>query len=71
MIVCVCKAVSDKRIQAEIDNGAVSLRQIVQALGVGTCCGSCVPHVQQALAAANSAGCRTMSGTRQLLTDNA
>ena len=55
MIVCVCKAVSEKHLQAAIDKGAVSLGQIVQELGVGTCCGSCVPFVEEKLAACRSA----------------
>jgi bacterioferritin-associated ferredoxin len=66
MIVCVCKAVSDKHIQAAIDNGAVSLGQIVQELGVGTCCGSCVPHVEETLAACNAGRRRTLKGASQL-----
>ncbi len=63
MIVCVCKAVSEKHLQAAIDNGAVSLGQIVQELGVGTCCGSCVPFVEEKLAAHGAAHRRTLKGT--------
>jgi bacterioferritin-associated ferredoxin len=51
MIVCVCKAVSDRHIRAAVKDGATSLRDISRELGVGTCCGKCVPEAQAALAA--------------------
>ena len=50
MIVCVCKAVSDKRIRAAAAAGEVlSLRELTRELGVGTCCGKCVPHAREVL----------------------
>ncbi len=69
MIVCVCKAVSEKHIQAAVDSGAVSFGQIVRELGVGTCCGACVPYAKEALATATAGGrCRAV-GTAQLSAD--
>ncbi|MGQ0697241.1 MAG: bacterioferritin-associated ferredoxin [Panacagrimonas sp.] len=49
MIVCICKAVSDKRIRRLVGEGAISLRDVSRELGVGTCCGKCVPHAREVL----------------------
>ena len=55
MIVCICKAVSDRRIRGAVSEGAVSLRDISRELGVGTCCGKCVPQAREVLAEALAA----------------
>lgn len=52
MIVCICKAVSDKRIRRAASEGVVSLRELSRALGVGTCCGKCVPQAREVLSQA-------------------
>jgi bacterioferritin-associated ferredoxin len=50
MFVCVCKAVSDKRIHAAVAEGrAVTLRDLTRELSVGTCCGKCVPLAREVL----------------------
>jgi bacterioferritin-associated ferredoxin len=51
MIVCVCKAVSDRHIKAAVKGGAACMRDITRELGVGTCCGKCVPAAKVALSA--------------------
>jgi bacterioferritin-associated ferredoxin len=51
MIVCVCKAVSDRHIRSAVKGGASSLRDITRELGVGTCCGKCLPEAKAALSA--------------------
>jgi bacterioferritin-associated ferredoxin len=52
MIVCVCKAVSDRQIRSAVVNGsACCMRDIARDLGVGTCCGKCVPEAKAAIAA--------------------
>jgi bacterioferritin-associated ferredoxin len=51
MIVCVCKAVSDRQIRHAVKGGANSLRDLTRELGVGTCCGKCLPEAKSALAA--------------------
>ena len=51
MIVCVCKAVSDRQIRVAVKGGATSLRDLTRDLGVGTCCGKCVPEARAALSA--------------------
>lgn len=50
MIVCVCKAVSDRQIRSAVKDGATSLRDLTRDLGVGTCCGKCLPEAKSALA---------------------
>ena len=56
MIICVCKAVSDRHIKSAVKNGATSLRDLTRDLGVGTCCGKCVPDARAALSASLDAG---------------
>lgn len=51
MIVCVCQAVSDREIRSAVKGGASSLRDLTRELGVGTCCGKCLPEAKLALAA--------------------
>jgi bacterioferritin-associated ferredoxin len=51
MIVCVCKAVSDRHIRTAVKGGAASLRDLTRELGVGTCCGKCLPEAKAALSA--------------------
>jgi bacterioferritin-associated ferredoxin len=51
MIVCVCKAVSDRHIRTAVKDGATSLRDLTRDLGVGTCCGKCLPEAKSALLA--------------------
>ncbi len=52
MIVCICKAVSDRHIRAAARHGASSVRDLTRELGLGTCCGKCVPEAKATLAAA-------------------
>jgi bacterioferritin-associated ferredoxin len=49
MIVCVCKAVSDRHIKAAVEEGATCMRDLTRDLGVGTCCGKCIPEARTAL----------------------
>jgi bacterioferritin-associated ferredoxin len=52
MIICVCKAVSDRHIRSAVKNGAASVRDLTRELGLGSCCGKCVPEARATLAAA-------------------
>lgn len=55
MYICVCKGVSERRIRRAVDDGAVvSLRDLSRELGVGTCCGKCVPAARELLSEANA-----------------
>ena len=49
MIICICKAVSDRHIRSAVKGGAESLRDLTRELGVGTCCGKCLPEAKVAL----------------------
>jgi bacterioferritin-associated ferredoxin len=51
MIICVCKAVSDRHIKAAVKDGATCMRDLTRDLGVGTCCGKCIPEARSALSA--------------------
>jgi bacterioferritin-associated ferredoxin len=51
MIICVCKAVSDRHIRTAVNDGATCLRDLSRELGVGTCCGKCVPEARATLSA--------------------
>ena len=52
MIVCICKAVSDRKIRGLVAEGASSLRDLSRELGLGTCCGKCVPQAREVLSEA-------------------
>ena len=49
MIVCVCNNVSDRKIQKAVEDGATSMRELREQLGVGTCCGKCHSCAKQVL----------------------
>jgi bacterioferritin-associated ferredoxin len=51
MIVCICKAVSDRHIRSAVKGGATNLRDLTRGLGVGTCCGKCLPEAKATLSA--------------------
>ena len=51
MIICVCKAVSDRHIRSAVKGGASSLRDLTRQLGLGTCCGKCLPEARATLSA--------------------
>jgi len=55
MIICVCKAVSERHIRLAVKNGASSVRDLTRELGVGTCCGKCVPEAKATLSASLAA----------------
>jgi len=51
MIICVCKAVSERQIKAAVKEGATCMRDLTRNLGVGTCCGKCIPEARSTLSA--------------------
>jgi assimilatory nitrate reductase catalytic subunit len=53
-IVCACFGVGAKAIRQEIENGAASVTQIGARLRAGTNCGSCIPELKRAIAAAQA-----------------
>jgi bacterioferritin-associated ferredoxin len=50
MIVCVCKAVSDRHIRSAVNGGISSVTELSRKTGLGTCCGKCVPEARATLA---------------------
>ncbi|MGI4816302.1 MAG: (2Fe-2S)-binding protein [Janthinobacterium lividum] len=55
MIVCVCKAVSDRVIRARIADGAATFEELQMELGVAACCGKCERAVRDVLIEADAA----------------
>ena len=51
MIICICKAVSDRHIRTAVNCGATRMRDLTRDLGIGTCCGKCVPEARATLSA--------------------
>ena len=47
MIVCVCRAVSDREIRSIVDGGAGSMAEVRQICGVGECCGKCARQARE------------------------
>ncbi len=54
MYVCLCKGITDSQIRMAVADGATSLRQVRDALGVSTECGKCRCDARQILQAALS-----------------
>ena len=46
MYVCICRAVTDNQIRQEVSQGASTMREVGQRLGVGTQCGKCSKHAR-------------------------
>ncbi|HEX7132406.1 MAG TPA: (2Fe-2S)-binding protein [Iamia sp.] len=49
MLVCHCRAVNDRQIEAAALCGAGSVREIVAACGAGGVCGGCRPAIEEIL----------------------
>ncbi len=41
MYICLCRGITDSQIRQEVCEGACSLREVSQRLGVATQCGKC------------------------------
>lgn len=46
MLVCICNRISDRDIRSAIHEGASGFRDVKSELGVGSCCGQCVPFAK-------------------------
>ena len=49
MYVCICKAVSERRIVRAVVEGATTLKDLRNCTGLGTGCGKCVPQAYELL----------------------
>lgn len=54
MYICLCRGVTDRQIQAAIDNGAKTLSHLRKNLGVAGQCGKCACSAQELLDAARN-----------------
>lgn len=50
MYVCLCRAVTDRQIKLAVENGARSMRELREKLGVCSACGKCGPCAKSFLA---------------------
>ncbi len=46
MIVCHCRAVSDRAIRDAVRGGALDGSAVIGVTGAGSCCGGCLPAVE-------------------------
>lgn len=59
MYVCICHAITEKEVVAQVKAGSTTYSQIQFELGVGTCCGQCADHARTVIdqACADCTGC--------------
>jgi len=50
MIVCHCKAVTDRAIRLAVRGGARSRHEVAQACSANLCCGGCAPVIDEIIA---------------------
>lgn len=58
VLVCHCRAVYDRQIEAAALCGAGSVREVVAACGAGGVCGGCRPAIEEILVAATPVAVR-------------
>ena len=56
MVVCHCKAVTDRTIRSAVEGGAASCAEIALRCGAGSRCGGCVETIESLLAGSGCAG---------------
>ena len=55
MYVCLCRAVTDADIRQAADEGVADVHQLVETLGVGTNCGTCLEAARSIINARSAA----------------
>jgi bacterioferritin-associated ferredoxin len=50
MIVCHCRAVTDRAIRLAVRGGARSRRDVAEACSANLCCGGCAPVIDEIIA---------------------
>jgi len=53
-LLCHCRLVSDRRIIAELSDGATSVAEVQARCGAATRCGGCLPAIEVLVAAATT-----------------
>ena len=61
MVVCLCHRISDRDIARLMAAGCTDLRSLQAALGLGSCCGTCLDYVQEMLDAQPQRGRQSSS----------
>ena len=46
MYVCICNGITDKQIRRAVEDGAQSLQELREQLGVAGCCGQCATEAK-------------------------
>ena len=49
MYICICNAVTEREIRGAAALGCKTVAELKEDLGVGTCCGKCVPEAHRIL----------------------
>ena len=49
MYICICRAVSERKIVGAVGEGATTLKDLRERTGLGSGCGKCVPQAYQLL----------------------
>ena len=64
MYICNCNGITDREIRGAAELGCRTVADLGRDLGVGTCCGKCVPEAHAILKACarGSACCLAMGG---------
>jgi len=57
VILCICQAVSDREVDAAIQDGARSVADVARACGAGRHCGCCCPAIEQRIHSACAGAC--------------
>lgn len=47
MYVCLCHAVTERKIQQAVAQGTSSFQDLQASTGVATCCGACIDYAEQ------------------------
>jgi bacterioferritin-associated ferredoxin len=64
MIVCHCRAVSDRTVRESLRNGASDVAGVMAETGAGTCCGGCLVAVEELVAEGASSSASTVEAGR-------
>lgn len=49
MYICNCNGITEREIQGAVELGCASVADLTRDLGVGSCCGKCVPEARKLL----------------------
>ena len=63
MIVCLCRGVTERHVEAVVADGAATVAQVTQACGAGGDCGACRRMVAALVEATGRAACAAGSRT--------